>query len=277
VNQETEREDMRRACAGLARIAVSTVLVLLGGCGLIVERDGPGRSISSNDIRDAVPRKEPRSKYGNPESYVVLGKRYHTMKTARGYTEKGIASWYGKKFHGRKTSSGEVYDMYKMTAAHKSLPLPTYVQVRNVNNNRTAVVKVNDRGPFHENRIIDLSYAAALKLNMASKGTAFVEIRALDERGKPTGPVLAGAAADPGISSGVYLQIGAFSDRGNAVRLSDQVADVVPNSVHIREVSGNGQSLYRVQIGPIVSVDIADGLVALLGQLGITQHYFVVN
>ena len=268
---------MRRSCVALSRIAVAMMLVLLASCAVIVERDGPGRSLSPNDIRDAVPRKESRSKYGNAESYVVMGKRYYTAKTADGYVERGVASWYGKKFHGRKTSSGEIYDMYKMTAAHKALPLPTYVQIRNLDNNKTAMVKVNDRGPFHENRIIDLSYAAALKLNMTGKGTAFVEVRALDENGKPSGSVLAGAAGSSGISPGVYLQIGAFEERGNAVRLSDQVSGLMPKKVHIRKVTSNGRSIYRVQVGPIVSVVLADGIVALLGQLGITQHYFVVN
>ena len=224
-----------------------------------------------------MPRQETRSKYGNPESYVVLGQRYYTLKTAQGFSERGVASWYGKKFHGRKTSSGEIYDMYKMTAAHKGLPLPTYVQVRNLDNGRTAVVKVNDRGPFHDNRIIDLSYAAALKLDVADKGTAFVEIRALDERGRPSGPALAGRPLTAGVSPGIYLQIGAFQQRKNAVRLSDQVADVMPKNVHIREVTNSGKPIYRVQVGPIVSVDIADGIVVLLGQLGITQHYFVMN
>ena len=119
-----------------------------------------------------MPRQETRSKYGNPESYVVLGQRYYTLKTAQGFSERGVASWYGKKFHGRKTSSGEIYDMYKMTAAHKGLPLPTYVQVRNLDNGRTAVVKVNDRGPFHDNRIIDLSYAAALICKSARSSSA---------------------------------------------------------------------------------------------------------
>ena len=233
--------------------------------------------MSQSKIKDAVPRKEPRSKYGNPESYVVREKRYYTLKTAQGFSDRGIASWYGKKFHGRKTSSGEKYDMYKMTAAHKGLPLPTYVEVRNLDNGRTAVVKVNDRGPFVDNRIIDLSYAAALKLDVVDKGTAFVEIRALDEHGRPSGAAVAARSPQSSGSSSIYLQIGAFQERQNAVRLSDKVADVMPKNVHIREVTSNGRSLYRVQVGPIVSVNIADGLVQLLGQLGINQHHFVTN
>ena len=277
MNRVVKRDAVGYWRGGTAWIALVIAVLALAGCGFIVERDGPGRAVSPGKIKDAVPRKEARSKYGNPESYVVLGQRYYTLKTARGFSKRGVASWYGKKFHGRKTSSGEIYDMYKMTAAHKGLPLPTYVQVRNLDNGRTAVVKVNDRGPFHDNRIIDLSYAAALKLDVADKGTAFVEIRALDERGRPSGPALAGRQLTAGVSPGIYLQIGAFQQRQNAVRLSDQVAGVMPKNVHVREVTNSGKPIYRVQVGPIVSVDIADGIVVLLGQLGITQHHFVTN
>lgn len=252
--------------------------LLLAGCGGIVERDGPGREMSADRIEDAVPRSEPLSKYGNPESYVVNGKRYRTMKSAQGYAERGIASWYGSKFHGRKTSSGEVYDMYGMTAAHTALPLPTYVEVRNLNNGRSAVVKVNDRGPFHDNRIIDLSYAAALKLGMANAGTAFVEVRAIDADGKPSGRVLAtGTSRQQAGGTGIYLQIGAFRDQGNARRLSEQLNAVVPRSIHVREVVSGGQALYRVQVGPIASVDLADSIVEALRKAGVTQHHFVTN
>ena len=117
-----------------------------------------------------IPKAEPKSKYGNPKSYVVFGQRYHTLPTAKGYVEQGIASWYGTKFHGRRTSSGETYDMYAMTAAHKTLPLPTYARVTNKKNGRSIIVRINDRGPFHENRIIDLSYAAATKLGIVTTG-----------------------------------------------------------------------------------------------------------
>lgn len=277
MNRVVKIDNVKHWRAGTAWIAFVIVVLIFAGCGVIVERDGPGRTLSPGKIKDAVPRKEARSKYGNPESYVVLGQRYYTLKTAQGFSERGVASWYGKKFHGRKTSSGEIYDMYKMTAAHKGLPLPTYVQVRNLDNGRTAVVKVDDRGPFHDNRIIDLSYAAALKLDVADKGTAFVEIRALDERGRPLGPALAGRQPTASASPGIYLQIGAFQQRQNAVRLSDQVAGAIPKNVHIYEVTTRGKSIYRVQVGPLVSVDIADGIVELLGQLGITQHHFVTN
>ena len=154
---------------------------ILSGCASTGGKDSaPSNAPDLSGIEDAVPKVEPKSKYGNPKSYVVFGKRYHTKSSSTGHVERGLASWYGKKFHGRKTSSGERYDMYAMTAAHKTLPLPTYARVTNVSNGRSAVVKINDRGPFHGKRVIDLSYSAAKKLGVVSKGTAMVEVRAID-------------------------------------------------------------------------------------------------
>ncbi len=158
------------------------LIALLSGCAGSGGKDGPGDWSEFTDAPDAVPKAEPKSKYGNPASYVVFGKRYKTKTSSAGHVERGVASWYGKKFHGRKTSSGERYDMYAMTAAHKSLPLPTYAKVTNLENGRTAVVRINDRGPFHGDRVIDLSYTAARKLGVVSKGTAVVEVRAIDPR-----------------------------------------------------------------------------------------------
>ena len=151
--------------------------IALASCGSSNTKDGPPRSGSTRipDLPgDAVPRPEPRSKYGNGPVYEVFGKNYTVMKSSNGYKERGVASWYGKKFHGRLTSNREPYDMYMMTAAHKTLPLPTYVRVRNLSNDRSIIVRVNDRGPFVHNRIIDLSYAAALKLDVVTSGTGGV-------------------------------------------------------------------------------------------------------
>ena len=175
-----ERVLLRRLAAVIASVLL---LGSLGGCASRGESRTTVADSAASDgsnIPDAVPRVEPLSKWGNPESYKVKGKRYFTKKTSSGHVERGLASWYGKKFHGRRTSSGERYNMYEMTAAHKTLPLPSYVRVTNVENGRTAVVKVNDRGPFHGSRVIDLSYSAAKKLGVVQKGTAMVEVRAID-------------------------------------------------------------------------------------------------
>lgn len=180
-------KDENKRCNPWARFSGlrSTVLLagliaLLSGCAGPGEKDGPGNWAGDAEIADAVPKTEPRSRYGNPDSYVVFGKRYKTKASATGHFERGVASWYGKKFHGRRTSSGERYDMYAMTAAHKTLPLPTYAKVTNLENGRSTVVRINDRGPFHGDRVIDLSYAAATKLGVVRTGTAFVEVKAID-------------------------------------------------------------------------------------------------
>ncbi|MFI4969699.1 MAG: septal ring lytic transglycosylase RlpA family protein, partial [Lysobacterales bacterium] len=136
--------------------------------------------IDVSRIPEPVPRNEPRSRYGNKDSYSVLGQTYHVLADPRGYDERGIASWYGNKFHGYMTSSFEPYDMYAFSAAHKTLPLPSYARVTNLDNGKSVIVRINDRGPFHENRIIDLSYAAAVKIGVWPKGTGLVEVRAID-------------------------------------------------------------------------------------------------
>ena len=153
----------------------------VAGCSISSTGDGAPRSRPDvSGIPDAVVRAEPKSRYGNPPSYVVHGRRYRVLDSAHGYRVQGVASWYGTKFHGKRTSSGETYDMHKMTAAHKSLPLPTYVRVTSLENGRQVVVRVNDRGPFHDDRLIDLSYVAAVKLGLDRSGTARVEVEALD-------------------------------------------------------------------------------------------------
>lgn len=260
--------------------------VLFSGCAVVSERDGPP-AVKPGPTPDATVTQEPRSRYGNPESYEVFGQRYYTLKSSAGFRERGVASWYGKKFHGRRTSSGETYDMYQMTAAHKSLPLPTYVKVTNLENGRTATLKVNDRGPFHDNRVIDLSYAAAVKLGVAEKGTAFVEVEAISAHQVPKQPpMVAGTpaaqaprtpATQAPAAQNLFLQVGAFSERPNAERLSAEIGKVVPNRVHVREFNAAGQPVYRVQVGPIATVDSADQLVAMLTGLGIEQHHFVTN
>ncbi|MEM8984228.1 MAG: septal ring lytic transglycosylase RlpA family protein [Pseudomonadota bacterium] len=162
------------------RLSGLFLLAALTGCSFYPRDSAPPVTqpvVTSRN--DPAPRQEPRSRYGNPSSYVEFGKRYHVLASADGYHERGIASWYGQKFHGRRTSSGDTYDMYAMTAAHKTLPLPTWVEVRNLKNDKRIVVRVNDRGPFVANRIIDLSYEAARRLEIVRDGTGLVEVTAL--------------------------------------------------------------------------------------------------
>ncbi len=146
------------------------------------------RDIDFSTIPDATPRREPRGKYGNKSPYIVNGKTYTLLSDARGYQARGIASWYGEKFQGHRTSSFEPYDMYAMTAAHATLPIPSYVRVTHLGNHRSVVVRINDRGPFHDGRIIDLSWAAAHKLGYAMQGTAPVMVEAIVPGHADAGP-----------------------------------------------------------------------------------------
>jgi len=247
-----------------------------------VDRDSaPSRTVDVTSIPDAVPRDEPRSRYGNPASYEVFGQRYYVMESSKGYVERGIASWYGTKFHGKRTSSGESYDMYAMTAAHKTLPLPTYVEVTNLENRKTVVLRVNDRGPFHDNRIIDLSYTAATKLGIVAKGTGLVEVRAITSPGdyagtRRTEPTLRTVSTgQPGLP--FYIQVGAFSDLVNAEKLRARVSVVGDALVKINQAAVAGKTLYRVRIGPLASVENADHIVNQLVQIGIQDHHIVTD
>ncbi|HWL62154.1 MAG TPA: septal ring lytic transglycosylase RlpA family protein [Steroidobacteraceae bacterium] len=211
-------------------------------------------------IPDAVPRHEPRSARGNPASYEVFGKRYHVLATAEGYKERGVASWYGPDFHTRATSSGEPYDMFAMTAAHKTLPIPAYARVTNLANGRSVVVRINDRGPFVANRIIDLSYTAAHKLDMWRAGTAFVEVEVIT----PESPAGRAPVAAPGR---IYLQTGAFGVEQNAQALAGRLRDAGIANVGV--VAGQGSALHRVRIGPIADVAAFDMLAERVQKLGI--------
>ena len=221
------------------------VLALLTACAGDKKKetaDGPSnRQMTPADVKDAVPRNEPLARYGNHSPYTVLGKTYTVLPSSEGYHERGIASWYGSKFHGRRTSSGELYDMHLPTAAHKSLPLPTYVEVTNLDNGRKMIVKVNDRGPFHRDRIIDLSYAAAIKLGVDKTGTARIDVRAIDVKTSKRSSVK--------VSDGTFLQVGAYSKRRAAEHMAGQMvaAQLKPVSVH------KSRGLYKVWIGPYAS------------------------
>jgi rare lipoprotein A len=195
--------------------------------------DGPPLVVPGGlaDLPDPEVSYTSPTKRGNPKSYTVMGKTYHVMRSASGYSANGNASWYGRKFHGRLTSSGEPFDMYELTAAHRSLPIPTYARVTNLENGKTTIVRINDRGPFHEDRIVDLSYAAAVKLGFAARGTARVRVEVL-EAGKD-----------------YVLQAGAFQELARADLLKAALADLTGRPAYVVKVSGD--ALYRVRIGPV--------------------------
>ncbi len=247
----------------MKKLAIYSCLLLsLTGC--FARKDGmhPGyKKINIDRIPNATPKVEPLSKIGNPRSYKVLGKRYYVQGTSHGFHQRGIASWYGYKFHGHQTSNGEYYDMFAMTAAHKTLPIPTYLKVTNLSNGHQVIVKVNDRGPFHGNRIIDLSYAAAKKLQITNKGTGIVELTAINPR-KPVhiasiDPVIAKRHTIPKL----YLQLGSFKQQTNAGKLQRKIKHLTNTNVSIEP--DQRHQFYKVKVGPLASIEQADKLKAL--------------
>ena len=224
---------------------------------------------------DAIPQIEPKSAYGNPAFYEVFGKRYYVQNTSVGYKEQGYASWYGTKFHGNRTSSGEPYDMYLMTAAHTSLPLPTYARVTRMDTGDAIIVKINDRGPFHDDRIIDLSYAAAARLGILQEGTGWVEVEALNPANwsSPTQQValmttqaLASAPATTDVNHQFFLQVGAFSNMQYASALVDTLQPFAQHNIMIEAATPNIQPFYRVRIGPFDDVGTAQYLAQEIAQ-----------
>ncbi len=277
---------------GAALPALLMTLCALVACSGAPSRDGtPSRKLNPDEIRDAVPRREPITRAGNKSPYTVLGQTYVLLPSSKGYRQTGIASWYGTKFHGQSTSNGEKYDVYEMTAAHKTLPIPTYVLVTNLENNRQAVVRVNDRGPFVSNRIIDLSYAAAVKLGYAGKGTAFVEVAAIDVDNWPPrdAPVAPPAVVPPrkpeapppsapaAIDSGaVYVQAGAFGDPRAAEALRARLAKSQNHPVVVQRTP-SGPVLYRVRIGPLRDRALAEQVRGQLLERRLSESARVVD
>ena len=267
---------MRAVRAGdLSRALTAAILItLLAGCSTLGRpvrppsqpvpiQPPPSPPTNIDSIPDAVPRPEPRSAHGNPPFYDVLGKRYFVLGGADGYVERGVASWYGPTFHGVNTSSGERYDMYAMTAAHKTLPLPTYARVTNLRNGRSVTVRINDRGPFVANRLIDLSYTAAAKLDMLREGTTFVEVRALTP-GTPDELTRTAETPPPTL----YVQVGAFADQGNAQRALTRLQKAGMSTAFIAPPPASDKPLYKVRVGPISDVAKFDQLAARLATLG---------
>lgn len=228
-------------------------------------RDGPPKQqpdIDISEVPEPKPEPEPLSRSGNPVSYKVMDKRYHVLFSNKKFTQTGQASWYGRKFHGRKTASGEAYDMFKMTAAHKRLPLPSYVHVTNLDNGRDVIVRVNDRGPFHGDRIIDLSYAAAIRLDMVGHGTVRVRVRAL---------TLAGRNIEQAASPALYLQTGAFSKPSNARDLAARLESMGVKRVFVTPTN-DPDPLYRVRVGPFDSTDKLAATRDTLTEAGVVAH-----
>ena len=250
----------------LAAVLVASMLVALGGCVSTgnpyvddksgpapahIKDSGPAVEVDVSHVPDAIPRHEMVKLAGNKTPYTVRGKTYHINFDTKGFRQTGGASWYGNKFHGRKTSNGEIYDMYKMSAAHKTLPIPCYVKVTNLSNNKQVVVRVNDRGPFHAGRIIDLSYTAAKKLGFYNKGTAKVRVEVIDtseHAGVPGIPQTEKVSDIQGKHT--YLQVGAFGKRKSAEQLKNRVKGFTGYPILIRHESR--RNLYKVFVGPLL-------------------------
>jgi len=296
----------------IQRGIVITSLMLLTACGGGVFEKGdsaPSNPPDVSGIPNAVPKVE-RIRPQNQKSYVVLGKRYYPMSKSAGYREKGIASWYGKKFHGRKTAIGETYDMYKMTAAHKTLPLPSYVEVTNLDNGRKIVVRVNDRGPFHGGRIIDLSYAGAKKLGIIGQGTGRVEVSAINAKSytaskpfsKPSVEAVKIAAVnqrthvgerhshdldvenglyvpahDHNLGPQVYLQVGTFSSLSRAEDFKQKLSGQLTEPVFLMPVYQEQRALYRVRVGPLANVEASEVMAVKLKSIGVADSHAVVE
>jgi rare lipoprotein A len=221
-------------------------------------------------IPEPVPTAEPRSRYGNKSPYRVDGETYHVLPTAAGYDERGIASYYGSKFNGYKTSDFETYDMYKYSAASKVLPLPSFARVTNLENGKSVIVRVNDRGPFVPNRIIDLSLAAAVRIGIWQKGTGLVEVQGIDPahpQAEP--PPVAAVTTRTGGRPRLYVQVGAFADAGNAERLAARLRGLNLGTVRVVAANVGGHTLQRVQIGPLRDVDAVDRTTARLDAAGL--------
>lgn len=249
----------------------------------------PAAGFDASVLTDAVPKYEQPRTAGNMSSYQVWGKTYQVMDSNEGYVARGTASWYGEKFHGHKTSNGEVFDMYAMSAAHKSLRIPGYARVTNLDNGQSVIVRVNDRGPFHGDRLIDLSYAAAKKLGYQSRGTAQVEVAAITVRpdgsmflaGKPLEP--AGTARNPVLASedqdqvrtssarALFVQLGAFSSRDPAEAMLARARKTLEDPVRVREVTTDSGRLHRVQVGPFPNEEEARYAQNLLQSRGFGQ------
>jgi rare lipoprotein A len=268
-----------RTCAALVSIG------FLAACGNQPQRSASSGTASPVTGSDGTVQ---RSQRGNPPFYDVFGKRYHVLPSSAGYVARGVASWYGRDFHGLATSSGETYNMNAMTAAHTTLPLPTWVEVTNLVNGKRVVVKVNDRGPFVDNRLIDLSYAAATQLDMVGTGTTRVEVRAIPPPGRQTQRTTVAAATEtvgapqPAVGTAgapverMFVQVGAFSQHDNAERLAARLrASGFANPTIVSEA--DSRKMHRVWLGPVRDSQEFDALSARLRSIGVSGSRLVVD
>ena len=246
----------------------------------ITQDRAPTVAMDPSLIRDVIPTPINRTMAGNRSPYTVNGRSYRVMASEEGFQETGLASWYGEKFHGHATSNGEIFDMYQVSAAHTRLPIPSFARVTNLENQRSIIVRVNDRGPFHNERIIDLSFAAAYKLGFADQGTALVHVesivpgqeRILAAASRPAAPVM-----EVNSAPARYLQAGAFADLSSAQRLSDRLRNMTGRPVFIRSIQADGpnQQLHRVRIGPIVDSHELQRVTDLIVGAGLGQPFTV--
>ena len=264
----------------MTRLSLLLVIILsvtLSACSIGVPIGTRTDTSSADAIK--IPPVATRSKLGNPTSYVVFGKRYYVMDNAHGFVQRGLASWYGKKFHGRKTSSGEIYNMHAMTAAHKTLPLPSYVRVVNIENGRSIVVKVNDRGPFIGDRIIDLSFAGATKLGVIEPGTAEVEISVLSSSESKSRPVVRTIALVEKTAENVplFVQLGSFGNQLNAQNLVRGLHDSEEPTAKVYKLTNAKGVFYRVRLGPLYDIDEANLVILRLKKKGFETSRVVVH
>jgi len=272
------------ACQSASVPPTSTTPVANAGRYSISQDRAPSQPLDLSQVREVIPVPQNRTMAGNRSPYTVNGRSYRVMQSEEGFQQTGLASWYGEKFHGHQTSNGEVFDMYQVSAAHTGLPIPSFLRVTNLENQRSIVVRVNDRGPFHNDRIIDLSYAAAYKLGFANQGTALVHLEAIVPSqtvmlasNTATNPPSTASGASNASASGRYLQAGAFSDMRAAQRLSDRLRDLTSRPVFIRSIQAvnSNQQLHRVRVGPISDPREIDRISELMQSANLGQPYVV--
>jgi rare lipoprotein A len=237
-----------------------------------------------SNVADAVPVDIPYSRGGNRSTYEVWGKSYSVLSSHIGYKAEGIASWYGLKFHGHKTSNGEIYDIYKMSAAHKSLPIPSFARVTNLDNGKSVVVRVNDRGPFHENRLIDLSYSAAARLDILQQGTGRVRVEAIDARTfassteapeKRSQTDTADLKQQTSDVTGAFLQVGSFSKESSAQSVKSQLLTLDAVDVVIKSIRQGDSEFHRVLVGPLADRFSLDSMIQSLEAMGYSSPLLI--